>query len=409
MIRTLLFDLDDTLLDNDMSTFVPAYLRLWSEHISPRVDGDHLVREMLAGTRAMVENTDPARTLRSVFASRFYPALGLRESELRDDVAVFYAERFPALRATVGRRASARAVIAWAFDAGFEVVIATNPLFPRVALEQRLQWAGVGVDEFPYALITTDERMHFAKSHPEYYAEILALVGRRPEEALMIGNEWANDILPASAVGIPVFWIASPADRPPRRGAVTLAGQGDLDDFIRWARDEDCLPQVAAAPQTTTALLARTRAVPAAVLDAVRCLSDQQWGVRPAEDEWSLVEIVCHLRDSELEVLLPRIERVLSEDEPFLSAVDADQWAEQRSYGLEHGPTALREYVRARMDNYGRLAALPETAWERRARHALLGPTDLAELVSIALEHDRLHLAQLRDTRRALYGPVRDH
>jgi hypothetical protein len=40
--------------------------------------------------------------------------------------------------------------------------------------------------------------------------------------------------------------------------------------------------------------------------------------------------------------------------------------------------------------------------WNRPARHALIGPTTLRELMKIATEHDWLHMAQLRETLDAL-------
>jgi len=54
------------------------------------------------------------------------------------------------------------------------------------------------------------------------------------------------------------------------------------------------------------------------------------------------------------------------------------------------------------METIARLSALDLNAWERAARHTLLGPTTLHELMKIATEHDWLHMAQLRETLEAL-------
>ena len=78
-----------------------------------------------------------------------------------------------------------------------EVVIATNPLFTRIALEQRLKWANIPVSEFNYSLVAAFEVMHAAKPHPEYYHEILDHLGGKPEEGLMVGDDWERDIAPA--------------------------------------------------------------------------------------------------------------------------------------------------------------------------------------------------------------------
>ncbi len=403
MIRTLLFDLDDTLLDNDTSTFVPAYLQAISGYAAGEKSKKRFARELMVGSRAMVQNVDPAQTLQRAFSEVFFPAIGASEPELRSVIDTFYSEHYPALQLLVNPRPAARILMEWAVEAGFEIVIATNPLFPLNAISQRLQWAGVGMDEFPYALVTSMERMHFSKPHPEYFAEILALLGRRPEEALMVGNNWRSDIIAANDAGIATYWIASPAQPPREPCPAGLVGQGNLIDFLTWASADDCLQRSLAPPFRNDWYPAHTRAIPGAVADVFHDLPEYLWSERPAPDEWALVEIICHLRDFELEVNQPRVERMLSETEPFFSAVSPDTWAHERNYLKEDGPKALREFIEARKQTSATLAGLSPPDWERRARHAIFGPTHLAELVSIWLDHDRAHLAQLRDTRARLH------
>ena len=404
MIRTLLFDLDDTLLDNDTATFVPAYLQSFSAYAAGKESAELFAREFIVGTRAMVQNVDPAQTLQRAFSEVFYPAIGALGPEIRSAIDAFYTQQYSTLQRLVNPRPAARQLMEWAVEAGFEIVIATNPLFPLTAISQRLQWAGVGMDDFHYALVTSMERMHFSKPHPEYFAEILAMLGRRPEEALMVGNDWRSDIVAANDAGIATYWIASPAQQPRKPRPAGLVGQGDLNDFLTWASTDDCLQRASPPPFRSRWYPAHMRAIPGAAADIFRDLPAHLWNERPAPDEWALVEIICHLRDFELEVKQLRVERMLSETEPFFSAVSPDTWAHERNYLKEDGPKALREFIEARMQTSDTLAGLSLTDWERRARHAIFGPTHLAELVSIWLDHDRAHLAQLRDTRSRLNG-----
>ena len=67
------------------------------------------------------------------------------------------------------------------------------------AVRERMRWAGV--DDFPYALVTAIEKCHFAKPHPEYFAEVLARLDKRPDEALVVGNDWEADMVPAARLG----------------------------------------------------------------------------------------------------------------------------------------------------------------------------------------------------------------
>ena len=102
------------------------------------------------------------------------------------------------------------------------------------------------------------------------------------------------------------------------------------------------------------------------------------------------------------EVNLPRLEAILSRNEPHLTAYDTDRWAEERAYIQQDGQTVLQEFSQARTKLVETLTALEPEAWSRAARHALIGPTTLAELMKIAAEHDWLHMAQLCETLNAL-------
>jgi FMN phosphatase YigB (HAD superfamily) len=105
-----------------------------------------------------------------------------------------------------------------AFEQGWQVVIATNPLFPRRAIEQRLSWAGLPLDRYPFQLIASYESFHFTKPHPAYFAEVLANLGWPTHTVAMVGNSLADDLIPAAELGIQ---FCLPIHRPtPRYAAV---------------------------------------------------------------------------------------------------------------------------------------------------------------------------------------------
>ncbi len=233
MIRALLLDLDNTLLRNNMDDFVPAYLAALTSYVADRFEPQQFVRHLLRATGAMSANDDPARTNREAFDAVFFPALGGDRAELDPLFAKFYATRFAELRGLTAPDPAARPLIEWTLARGLQLVVATNPLFPLTAIEQRLAWAGVPVSEFPYSLVTSYESMHATKPHRAYYLEIAARLDRRPDECIMVGDDWKMDVRPALATGMQAYWIA-PADgaKPPEN--LPLAGQGTLADFARW-------------------------------------------------------------------------------------------------------------------------------------------------------------------------------
>lgn len=119
------------------------------------------------------------------------------------------------------------------------------------------------------------------------------------------------------------------------------------------------------------------------------------WTDRPADMEWSLTEVACHLRDVEIEVHQARIRALLAEEGAFLPGVDADEWAEQRNYCYQDGPRALADFLNARGETINLLEPLAPEMWERRGQHTFFGPTSLQEIVFLAVRHDRVHDEQI--------------
>ena len=165
-------------------------------------------------TEGMIQNNDGTRTLQQVFWDDFSPHTDVPEADLRPLLMDFYVNDFPTLVNETRRIPEARAVIEAAFACGYDVVIATKPLFPRIAILHRLTWAGI--DDFDYALVTSYEVMHFCKPHPRYYLEIASFLADRPEECMMIGND-PNDDMIAGSVGMRTFYVEG-----------TSAGKHDL-------------------------------------------------------------------------------------------------------------------------------------------------------------------------------------
>jgi FMN phosphatase YigB (HAD superfamily) len=234
-LKALLLDLDDTLLGNPMETFIPAYFSALTGFITEIQPPERLIEQLLIATRTMDGNDGTGPTNEEVFAAAFYPALGAPREELEPLFERFYAEAFEGLRGLTRARSSAPRILEWASQRGLQVVIATNPMFPRTAIEQRMEWAEVGVDSFTYDLVTSYENSHATKSSPAYYREILDVLERRPDECLMVGDRWDWDVVQAAEVGIPGYWIADAGAQPPTAGGAVV-GQGTLGEFCESAR-----------------------------------------------------------------------------------------------------------------------------------------------------------------------------
>lgn len=231
--KAILFDLDGTLLVNPMAEFVPAYLNLFCEFVRDLVSPEIFTSSLLEGVQAMESNRDPSSSNEEVFREVFFPRVGIPEDRLAPRLEAFYHDKYPELADLTRPVQGNRQVLEAALRRSLEIVIATNPLFPLTALEQRLAWAGLPVTEYDYSLVTSLELMHAAKPTPEYYLEILNHLSRSPDECLMVGDDWERDILPAMSIGIQVFWIEG--EHFPKSDEVHYRlwlGQGSLEDLL---------------------------------------------------------------------------------------------------------------------------------------------------------------------------------
>lgn len=203
-LKAILFDLDGTLLPMDQEAFTKEYFSLLANKMAPRgYEPKALVDAIWAGTGAMVKN-DGRRKNEDAFWQCFGERLGrsvLEDKPLFDE---FYRNEFQQARRACGFTPKAAEAVRRAKALGYRVALATNPIFPAVATESRIRWAGLEPEDFE--LYTTYENISYCKPNPAYYREILSRLGLRAEECLMVGNDAAEDTAAAS-VGIAVFLL----------------------------------------------------------------------------------------------------------------------------------------------------------------------------------------------------------
>jgi HAD superfamily hydrolase (TIGR01549 family) len=234
MLQAVLFDLDDTLLGNNVDQFMQHYFGLLGEFAETLMDEGHFLQELLLCTRAMIQSTDTAVTNRDIFWQTFAQRNNLNNiDQLELFFETFYREQFPQLKRVTQRRKVAVQLIKWCQQTGLKVVVATNPVYPTIAIEERLRWADLPVNENEFALVTTYDNMHSTKPHPAYYREILEMIACPAEAAMMVGDDWGNDIAPASACGVATYWIAKD-DAPLPAQVSRLMGHGSLDKLAQW-------------------------------------------------------------------------------------------------------------------------------------------------------------------------------
>jgi FMN phosphatase YigB (HAD superfamily) len=213
----ILFDLDGTLLDVDTGRFMERYFGALRRLVVPGLDGG-VFEAVVEGTRVMMGHHDGV-TNEDAFWGRFGQVTGTRKEDVEPYFARFYEDVFPSLRGTAGPSAHAREAVEAALGRTPAVAIATNPLFPRIAIETRIGWAGLS-DLLPRLHVTTYEISTACKPLPAYFLETAAALDRAPDECIMVGDDAELD-LPAAAAGMRTFYVGpDPHARADARGTL---------------------------------------------------------------------------------------------------------------------------------------------------------------------------------------------
>ena len=203
-ITTVLFDLDGTLLPMDQDIFIKKYFGLLAQKLAPHgYDPEKLIQAVWAGTKAMVMN-DGKVTNKETFWITCDATLGCEASKDADIHMEFYRNEFNQVQEVCGFEPMAAQIVHSLKDRGYRVVLATNPLFPAIATQNRIRWAGLQRSDFEY--ITTYENSHYCKPNPDYYREILEQLHLQPEECLMVGNDVGEDMI-TKQLGMKVFLL----------------------------------------------------------------------------------------------------------------------------------------------------------------------------------------------------------
>jgi len=203
MKNTFLFDLDGTLLPMDFDKFMKLYFYNLGVHFHGKIDPELLAKYILLATEkiATTKNNESNET---VFMNHFEELIGEDITEYRKMFDEYYDTLFDNVKDSTYKSIEMRKSVDLLKEKGYQVVIATNPLFPLKANHYRLNWAGFEPNEFLH--ITSFEESTSCKPHLEYYQEVLKKINKSPEECIMVGNDIFDD-LPASNLGIETYLI----------------------------------------------------------------------------------------------------------------------------------------------------------------------------------------------------------
>ncbi len=237
MIKVILFDLDGTLLPMDTDDFVKYYLKELGPRVAHIMDPNEFIKALWAGTEAMLRNLDPNKTNEQVFEETFLSLAKVKKEDIWPTLDDFYEKVFPTFSHLCTPSPLSKKIAEEAINQGYRVAVATNPVFPKAAIYERIKWAGVS--DIPFEIITVYEENSFTKPHREYYQNLCDRLGVKPEDCLMVGNDKQED-MSASQIGMKTFlvegWVIDRGEPQYR-----IDDQGTLEELYEKLKNEEGL------------------------------------------------------------------------------------------------------------------------------------------------------------------------
>ncbi len=110
---------------------------------------------------------------------------------------------------------------------------------------------------------------------------------------------------------------------------------------------------------------------------------------------WSVLEVVTHLADEEVEDFQTRLNLTLRGSTEPWPPIDPEGWALERRYNDGDLDETVARFTEARAASVGWLRGLDNPDWQRAYDHPQAGAIRAGDLLVSWVAHDALHLRQI--------------
>jgi len=201
---TILFDLDGTLLPVELDEFLEHYFHSLTEELSDLFEKEVLIEAIMKATNDMIDN-DGSKLNCEVFKDSFFRLVRVdNQEEVMARFDRFYKTKFTLIKELINGNEIPARVVNYLKERNYRLIVATNPLFPLIAIMERISWSNLDPDDFSF--ITAYENMHYCKPSLNYYREIMGKCNLEPEQCFMIGNDTKEDMI-AGQLGIKTLLV----------------------------------------------------------------------------------------------------------------------------------------------------------------------------------------------------------
>ncbi len=121
---------------------------------------------------------------------------------------------------------------------------------------------------------------------------------------------------------------------------------------------------------------------------------EQAQQLREEPDGWTILEIICHVRDHQ-EIYFDRVKRMVAEDTPTLATFDRIAMVTERNYAGQNLREVFDNFVQTRQAFIEFVSTLDDAQWDRGGQHPLTGDVTVKTPTLHTVLHDIDHAEQI--------------
>lgn len=129
-------------------------------------------------------------------------------------------------------------------------------------------------------------------------------------------------------------------------------------------------------------------------------VSEEQARIKPDEQSWSVLEVLCHLYDEEREDFREHLDFILHRQEQGWHPINPPVWVTERAYNSRNLREMKEKFFSERSKSLDWLKGLEGADWDT-SYTAPFGTMTAGDMLASWVAHDNLHLRQLVELRRA--------
>src|SRR5574341_2172019 len=121
--------------------------------------------------------------------------------------------------------------------------------------------------------------------------------------------------------------------------------------------------------------------------------------IKPNDESWSILEVVCHLYDEEREDFREHLDFILHRQNEEWHRIDPEGWVTERKYNEQDFRAMKEKLFDERERSLDWLKSLSQIDWNTVYRSEY-GSLTAGQMLASWIAHDNLHLRQLVELRR---------